>query len=279
MNGPEPSIRRILVALDSSTTATHGLEAATGLARRLRAELQGLFVEDDELLQVAALPFTTQVNMTTGGRQPLEISELESQMARLAEAARRRLAAAAKRDRIAWSFRTVRGRIAQEVASAAEGSDLVIIQGGRQGGPAHARLGLPASATVNRVTRSVLILRDGNRVEGRIFVVFDGTAQSEKALRMAMALAHDSNALTILLSENTAQNPVELEARAHAVLGETGKTARMEHLPATTLAELCAHIGKQESGLVVMNAENPMLSNGDIANLLDPITCTVLLVR
>ncbi len=279
MNGPEPNIRRILVALDSSSTAIHGLEAATGLARRLRAELQGLFVEDDELLQVAALPFTTQVNMTTGGRQPLELSELETQMARLAEAARRRLAAAAERDRITWSFRTVRGRIAHEVASAAESTDLVIVQGGRQGGSAHARLGLPANATVNRVTRSVLILRDGNRVEGQIFVVFDGTAQSEKALRMAVALAHDSNVLTVLLSENTGQNPTELEARALAILGETGKTARMEHFPITTLATLCTHIGKQETGLVVMNAGNPMLSDGDIASLLDPITCTVLLVR
>ena len=65
-------VSRILVALDSGTNAPAGLDVAVELARRLQAELQGLYVEDDDLFRIAALPFTTQVNLTTGGRQPLD---------------------------------------------------------------------------------------------------------------------------------------------------------------------------------------------------------------
>ncbi len=279
MNSPASRIRRILIALDSSASTPNSVEVAAGLARRLRAELQGLFVEDDELLQLAALPFTTQVNLTTGGRQPLEPSELESQMARLAAAAQRQLATIAERDRVAWSFRTVRGRIAHEVASAAEGADLVIVEGGHHGGPAHARLGLPASATVKRVTRSVLILRDGRRVEGRIFVVFDGGEQSERALQMASALTHGNGALTVLLPETKDKDPQQLKEQAQGLLSGEAGDVTMESFSANTLAGLCAHVGRPDTGLVVMSADSPLLPAGDVAGLLDSITCTVLLVR
>lgn len=279
MNSPALHIRRILVALDSSAPTPARLEVATELARRLSAELEGLFVEDDELLRLAALPFTTQVNLSTGGRQPLDRTELESQMTRLAAKAQRQLATVAERDRVAWSFRTVRGRIAHEVASAAEGADLVIVEGGHHGGPAHARLGLPASATVKSVTRSVLILRDGRRVEGRIFVVYSGTAQSEKALRMAAILAPDIKALTVLLSDKAGHDPKDLEARVHELLGNSADSAAFEKLSADTLKGLCAQTSASDTGMIVLGADSPLLSAGDIAGLLDSITCTVLLVR
>lgn len=276
MTSPSSQIRRILIALDASNAAPGNLGVATELASRLRAELLGLFVVDDELLQLAALPFTTQVNMTTGGRQPLDPAELETQMANLAAFARRRLETMATRDRVTWSFRTVRGRIANEVASAAEGTDLVIVEGGHHGGPAHARFGLPTSATAMRVTQSVLILRDGRRVEGRIFVVFDGTAQSEKAMQMSNALTPDKAMLTILLPQSKYQ---ALETRARELLGDSAEAVKMEAFSADTLADLCQHVGRSDTGLVVVGADNRMLLGSDIASLLNSVTCTVLLVR
>ena len=129
-------VRRILVALDSGTNVPAGLDVAVELANRLRAELQGLYVEDDDLFRLAALPFSTQVNLSTGSRQPLEAAALEQQMNRLAGSARRRMAAAAERGHVPWTFRTVRGRIAHEIATAAETVDLVIVEGGQHGAPA-----------------------------------------------------------------------------------------------------------------------------------------------
>lgn len=277
MNTTPPPVKRILIALDSSASTPNSLTVAAELASRLRAELRGLFVEDNDLLKLAALPFTTQINLTTGTRQPLETSELESQMASLAAAAQRRLAAVAERDRLIWSFRTVRGQIAREIANAAEDADLVIVEGGQHGGPAHARIGLPASATVKQVNRSVLILRAGRHFEGPIFVTFDGTAQSGKALRMAAALARNGNLLTVSIPEGADHEGLETEART--LLGSHAETARFETYSAKTLPELCAHVGGRNAGLVVMSTDDPLLSSGDVMELLDSVTCTILLVR
>ena len=50
--------RRILVALDASAHSHAALAAAVALAARLHAEIEGLFVEDINLLRLAELPFT-----------------------------------------------------------------------------------------------------------------------------------------------------------------------------------------------------------------------------
>ena len=49
----EPTIRRILVALDASPHSQAALQAASELAAALKAELVGIFVEDVNLLHLA----------------------------------------------------------------------------------------------------------------------------------------------------------------------------------------------------------------------------------
>ena len=49
-------IARILVALDASPASVAAAAAAASLAGRLHAELEGVFVEDADLLALAAYP-------------------------------------------------------------------------------------------------------------------------------------------------------------------------------------------------------------------------------
>ncbi|MBK7177644.1 MAG: universal stress protein [Chloroflexi bacterium] len=62
-------IQRILVALDASPHSLAALEAAIDLAERLDAELQGLFVEDINLLRLAQLPFARELRYPLPGSQ------------------------------------------------------------------------------------------------------------------------------------------------------------------------------------------------------------------
>ena len=272
-------IRRILFALDSGSNVRAGLDVAVELAGRLRAELDGLYVEDNDLFQVAQLPFTTQVNLTTGIPQPLLAADLEQQMARLAAAARRRLAAAATRSRVRWTFRTVRGRIAHEVAAAAELADLVIVEGGQHRAPAQNRIGLSSRTTIQSVSRSVLILRAGRRFEGTVSVVFDGTALGEKALAMADILTPSNDALTVLFADQEAEKRGQMEARARELLGVSAGNAHFRTLRAASLAAMCEEVHGHDSGLLVLGADSPLLPQSGVAEILDSLACPVLLVR
>ena len=82
---PESSSRRILVVLDASPFGLEALEAAAGLAARLRAELQGLFVEDVDLLRLAGLPFARELAYSSSQRR-LDVATMEHVLFGTAEA-------------------------------------------------------------------------------------------------------------------------------------------------------------------------------------------------
>ena len=73
----DPSLR-ILVALDASPYSHAAIEVATILAADLRAELQALFIEDIDLLRLAALPFTREVDETSASMRPASIRWIRS---------------------------------------------------------------------------------------------------------------------------------------------------------------------------------------------------------
>jgi hypothetical protein len=95
--------------------------ALTRLARDMQAELLGLFIEDVDLLRLAALPFAAEVGLASAARRALEPAALERALRAQASSLRESLAAALEPD-IAWSFRVARASPAQAVAAAlAEG--------------------------------------------------------------------------------------------------------------------------------------------------------------
>ena len=63
--------RRIVVALDASSHSHAALAAAVALAGRLQAELQGIFVEDVNLLRLAELPFAREVRFGLSAARPV----------------------------------------------------------------------------------------------------------------------------------------------------------------------------------------------------------------
>jgi hypothetical protein len=101
-------IKRVLVPLDVSSETAAAIDTAARLAARWQVPLRGVFIEDEELIGLASLPFARQV--TLGARvEPLTRDHVEDYFHAFAERARRDLAAAAERHHVRWSLETVRG--------------------------------------------------------------------------------------------------------------------------------------------------------------------------
>ena len=102
------AVKRVVVPLDAASEQRAVIDSAARLARRWRARLHGIFVEDEELLGFAGLPFARQV-ILGGIVERLTAAHIERQLRAFAEAARRELAGAALRHGVEWSFEVVRG--------------------------------------------------------------------------------------------------------------------------------------------------------------------------
>jgi hypothetical protein len=70
------SIKRVVVSLDAVSEAGPAIDTAARLAARWRVPLHGLFIEDEELIGFAGLPFARQVTLATG-REPLTRDHIE----------------------------------------------------------------------------------------------------------------------------------------------------------------------------------------------------------
>lgn len=119
-------IRRVIVGLDPAAQSRALLEAAVDAAGRMQAELLGLFVENQDLLHFAGLPFAREVGFESGTRRALDVASMERTLRTLAREARQALESVVGGTQVQWSFRVVRGAPVAELLAAAEESDLVI---------------------------------------------------------------------------------------------------------------------------------------------------------
>jgi len=126
-NDKDVTVRRVLVALDSSPESRALLDLAADLAQCLESSLLGLFVEDQDILDFTDLPIARQVSSTGMGVRDLTRKHMESHYRSQAAAARRAVESAAARRRIDCAFETRRGRIAAEIGAVARAWDLVAV--------------------------------------------------------------------------------------------------------------------------------------------------------
>jgi nucleotide-binding universal stress UspA family protein len=272
-------VRRILVALDASTHSLAALSAAVELAAAMEAELEGLFVEDVNLLRLAGLPFAREVRHTAS-LEALDSPRMERALKAQAAQARDALAVAAGRAQVHWSFRVVRGQVAQEVLAAAAQADLVTLgKQGRSRSPG-ARLGSTALRVALDAPGTLLLVEHGVPGGLPVLVLYDGSEGAERALDAAARLAKASGSPPIvLLLADTPDAAQRLEQQATHRMEVWAVRPRFRSLPAADVHTLSRALQLEGGGLVVLSARSTLLPVETVQQILDRIRNPVLLVR
>ncbi len=276
----ELTIRRILVALDASTHSLAALEAAADLAAGLGAELMGLFVEDENLLHLAGLPFAREVRSSSATRQPMSSDKMEQQLRLQASQARRALEAAAERVQARWSFRIVRGQVTPSVLNAALEADLLAMGRVSRQLSRRSRLGSTARAATTTTERSVLLMQHGSNLRYPVLITYDGTPPARQALITAARLARASgDTLNVLLLSETLEEATPLKEEVSSWLEQRGLSAEFHWLPQATVTNLAKMVQAAKNCILVLGGESQLMKAEAIQELLDETDCPVMLVR
>ncbi|HXG28370.1 MAG TPA: hypothetical protein VNJ47_05920 [Nevskiales bacterium] len=255
MSSGELDIRRILMALDASSRGRLALDLVLELVKGAQVELQGLFVEDINLLRLAALPFAREISRTSTAARPLEPQRLEQLLRYQAENVEKLLAECAGRAGLPWSFRVVRGRFPRELEALAGGFDLCIVGCDSSLAMQHLWPRLPAA--------------------GRPVVVsLTDTPAALRALRVAHRLARCQSRRLLVLSE-----PGWSLTPQAAPLHEALATAEQHALPAGDIAAFLRSSSGRRPVALVLAADHPLLRDGGMEALLRAFDCPLLLVR
>ncbi len=272
-------IRRILVTLDTSEQGRFTVETAAALAARLEAEVVGLFIEDINLLRLAALPFAHEMGYGSTRRRALNTSHMERTLRAQAEALKKQLAACADRARIPWSFQVRRGELQEELLQTASQVDLVIISGSGEAILSPAPLRLSRRVLLQC---SCAVLKQGRhrRLERPVVLFYDGTPECRRALALALQLAGEQEQLLhILLPPGDEATRQRLEKQARELLQGSALQPRFQHLPDLQAASLARAVENVQGDILITGAALPLPNRQQLEELLDEMHCDLLLVR
>lgn len=262
----EAVIRRILVALDTSSRGTAAAQAAADLAGTMQAELLGLFVEDMNLLNLAGLPFAREQGLTSACSRLLDFDEIERGMRSQAAQVERLLARAAERQQLRWSFRVTRGHVVAQVLSAGQDMNLVVL--GKTGRSITAKLRGPRMA--------------GEEVPARrpVLLVFDGSEPSFRALSVAAQLARSaSRALVMIIPEVGKGYYPRLRKQAEDSMGPGISRVRWHAVKGGGAGETAQVARSERVDIVVLPVPSDSRATDLIDFLLEAVDCPLVLVR
>jgi nucleotide-binding universal stress UspA family protein len=268
-------IRHIAVALDCSPHSIAALTAAAELARRLHADLRGIFVEDINLLRMAELPCSHE---NTAEPERIELLQLESSLKRQAREAESALQRIAGEFMVEHSFRVCRGLVPEAVILAAHEADLLVL--GRSGRSPSCRKGLGSTAkkALAEGKRPLLLMRTGfTAKEWPILVLYDGSKGAQQALGTALDLAQPGITLNVLILGETPEEAQLMERELSATIALPDTVIEYHHLPLHHGITLSRYIRMVDSGLLVLS-DRMRLPIETAHSLINEIDYPVLLV-
>lgn len=277
--GDLASIRRILVALDASPESLAALKHAADLAARLQAELTGLFIEDEDLLNLAQFPFAREVSRLTRAGRTFDRATLEEDLKAQAALSRRALKELAEAMNLRWSFRVLRGRIERELETAASEADLLAI-GRRPSRIGRERLGRTTARMARELHCSVLLAGPKRAApDAPVALLYAQSPCGDAALDMAAQAAREEK--RPLLVVIPAKDQAEFEARRVQVQeGVGGGTIKLQFRAAIGGDGAARRaVEKAAPRLLVLGCDAAGQLSADWAEAAGDADCPVLVVR
>ncbi|HYE34008.1 universal stress protein [Methylocaldum sp.] len=178
-----PISERVVVALNVLRHDMGMLELAAHLAARKQARLMAVYVEETNLINLAELPFAMEVDRICAAERKVDQLRLMRALRSRSEQVQQALYRLNESLQVDVSFKTVRGHFVSAVMSQIEQVDIVFL------------------------SRRCEAYRDSTTQKSStcpIWVLFDGSRESERALQMAVELAElESSRLYIALPAKT----------------------------------------------------------------------------
>lgn len=274
------SIRRILVALDASSSCVEGLKTAADIAARLNAELAGLFVEDIDLLRAVEFPFARECGYLGPGVRRVEPHQLEGQLRAQAERMRKILETVATERQLAWNFRIIRGSVAKELLSAGTDVDLIIM--GRSGrsllGPR--RIGSTVREVIARRSGLTLILQQKTAKPDHPMVVYDGTASAGKALDAIGVFVVDETAeLCVFLMADTREKAQNFKKEVSDILVASRFRVKFRLLISSRPSVIAHFVRLESTGLLLLPGDVWNTKEDGLIELVKAVEGPVLVVK
>jgi hypothetical protein len=269
VSGP---IERIVVPLDAAGENLVAIDTAARLAAHAKAPLHGIFVEDEDLLHLARLPFARQITLGARAEQ-LTTEHVELHLRIAAERARRELFAFAERHGVTGSFEILRGASESALTGASE-RDLVVACALTRPIAGHFRVGCRWWSSIEAMSGPILLARQAWSASGAVVMLLrDRDPAAVRLLEAAAQIAEAADApLTVICPPAVASADRFEQWIADRLAGHSVRL-QVEIAPAEPAA-LRQRLGELDCRLLAIAADGDQLRD-----LVERYACDILIVR
>jgi hypothetical protein len=270
----EHRIAQVVVACDAVGENQASIEAAAQLADWLHAALRGIFVEDEALLHLTAIPPVRYVGSTGESFSAIDERTVLRQFEAHAARMRAVLEAAARARELGWTFDVVRGQPNMAILNTGD-QDLLVIEMQSRPFAGSARLASRLLTAALQSERPVLLLRSGAGATHDIICLVQGTGESAARLVVfAVQLASaGKRALTLFLASNAIDERAALEL-VRSVSPELAERCHIERPNRNTLANAAA-----AGRLMIVDAAPATNDDAALKDLLATTQADILFLR
>jgi hypothetical protein len=274
---------RVVLHLKSGQPNAVALAAAFRIAQAFRSELESLFVEDRELLELAGFPFAREISLSGRRSRSLSRDEMARELRLMSVAISRQVELRARAADVPMRRRIVCDDPVAALASAcAENGpwNVVAFADPFVPGDGHALRHIFDSVTAT--TGLVVVGPQAKRSEGPVVAVIEDMGHLEPMVRSAMRLLREEGeVITLLLIADDEYKGHWMEAQARLVLGDT--PAIRIRLGADTRgsgAVIAEDLRRLAPGFVIAHFGGVLIpKEGDLKHLAVALECPLFLMR
>ena len=268
----ETIIQRVAIALDACHQSSQALLAAAEMAASLQAELEGIFIEDINLIRLAELPFTREIRPFSMTEETVDVKRMEQELRSLARQQQQKLELVAREKGIRCSFRIRRGQIKAELMNAVTEVNVLTLCR-----PVHMS-GMFGRETIGDTTSTAAYPMQQAR--SSVSVIF-GSAQNEKnallaAARLAGRLDTD---ISVLLTADSDIETGDLQRQAETILEPQTQPVNYIRLAGKQISDLVIATVSSNNQVLLVNSNNTLVTGGQLWPYLEQVFCPVLIVR
>jgi hypothetical protein len=261
--------RHIIVGLDTGFMAREALMLAARLAASVDADLKGIFVEDENLLNLSSLPFASEMSQA-GVTSRIDEREMLRALEAQAQIARRILERVAREAHVASVFDIVRGHRLASLAARAAATDTLII---RAHEASHHDVGRAVRAATRDVRADVLLAGRGVAVRTSL-AASPMSLSASTSRRAGFSVAPERPVLAIDEGSTLGEACVTF---AEALAQRVGTPFRRLYARGFGSADIATAARKMSAALIVVNA-HALGDDDDAARLSAAAGCPVLLL-
>lgn len=274
---------RVVLQLRSGQPHDVALEAAFRIAQAFRSEIESLFVEDQQLLELADFPFAREISLSGRRKRALSREDMARELRLMAHAICRQVERRALAAEVPLRRRIVCDDPVAALATACSENgpwNVVALADPFMPGDGEALRLIFDSVTAT--TGIVIVGPQAKRAEGPVIAVIEDMGHLEPMVRSALRLLREEGEeITALLIADDEYKGHWMEAQARLALGSTPQVRiRLGADPRGSGAVIAEDLRRLDPGFVIAQFGGMLIPmEGDLKHLAASLECPLFLMR